>query len=191
MKLDNTKNYFVTAIGTDSGKSYVSTYLCETFGFDYWKPIQSGPPRDTETVQKSLKRTDVHFFQEQYILKTPMSPHEAANIDGVTVDIKNFTLPSSEKGIIVEGAGGVMVPINDSQTITDLILTLNIPVILVVNFYLGSINHTLLTIEYLKQRNVTIAGIIYNGDPTPSSIDIINKIGNIPVLGHIPQATND
>lgn len=191
MKLDNTKNYFVTAIGTDSGKSYVSTYLCETFGFNYWKPIQSGPPRDTDTVQKSIKRKDLTFFPEQYILKTPMSPHESANIDKVTLDLGNFVLPSSEKGIIVEGAGGVMVPLNNTETITDLILKLNIPVILVVNFYLGSINHTLLTIEYLKQKNVMIEGIIYNGTPTPSSIDIINKIGNIPVLGHIPQEINN
>lgn len=190
MKLDNTKNYFVTAIGTDSGKTFVCSYLCEKFGFDYWKPIQSGPPRDTETVQKSLTRTDTQFFPEQYVLKTPMSPHEAANIDDVTINLDNFQVPHSDKGIIIEGAGGVMVPLNDTETITDLILKLEIPVIIVVNFYLGSINHTLLTIEYLKQKNVTIEGIIYNGTPTPSSIDIINKIGKIPVLGHIPQANN-
>ena len=188
MKLDKTKNYFVTAIGTDSGKSFVSTYLCETFGFNYWKPIQAGTEEtDTNTLKSNLKRQDITFFPETYSLKTPMSPHEAAKIDGVTIDLEEFNLPKSEKGIIIEGAGGVLVPINDKETLSDLIKKLNVPVILVVNFYLGSINHTLLTISHLISQKIPIEGIIYNGTPTLSSVDIINKTYNIPVIGYTTQ----
>ncbi len=163
--------YFVSAIGTDSGKTLVSAILCEALGADYWKPVQSGMPRDTETVQQ-LVSAPLHFYQERYLLNTPASPHASAEIDGVNIKLSDFELPESEK-LVVEGAGGLLVPLNNDDLIIDLIAQLNLPLILVSNLYLGSINHTLLSAKVLKQYGIPVAGIIFNGEPNPSSEAVI------------------
>ncbi|HEU5146998.1 MAG TPA: dethiobiotin synthase [Chryseosolibacter sp.] len=166
-------NYFITAIGTDSGKTLVSAILCEAFSADYWKPVQSGLPRDTDTVRELISNTRTVFHPEQYLLKTPVSPHAAARIDGVQITLDAFSIPVTTNSLIVEGAGGCMVPLNDNDLVIDLIVRLGMPVILVSNHYLGSINHTLLTVEALEKRNVQIKGIIFNGETNPETEGII------------------
>ncbi|MEQ8808331.1 MAG: dethiobiotin synthase, partial [Imperialibacter sp.] len=150
--------YFVTAIGTDSGKTLVSAIVCEALHADYWKPIQAGMPRDTDTVQSLVSNEKTQFHPEAYLLNTPASPHAAAKADGVEISLTKVKLPKTDNCLIIEGAGGLMVPLNDYDFIGDLIIELKAEVILVANLYLGSINHTLLSAEYLKAHKVPVAG---------------------------------
>ncbi len=166
-------NYFVTAIGTDSGKTLVSAILCEALQADYWKPVQSGLPRDTETVSSLVTNPTTVFHPERFLLTTPVSPHAAAKADGVTIELDAFHLPESANTLVVEGAGGCLVPLSDQHLIIDLIAHLNLETILVSNLYLGSINHTLLTFEALKKRNLPVRGIVFNGDANEESERII------------------
>ena len=168
-----TENYFVTAIGTDSGKTLVSAILVEALQGDYWKPIQAGYPRDTETVQSLVTNRKSYFHSEAYLVNTPASPHASAKIDGVNIRKESICLPKTDNSLVIEGAGGVLVPINDKDTIIDLISQLHSQVILVSNLYLGSINHTLLTVEALKARNLEVRGIIFNGPENQESERII------------------
>ncbi|GAA4840922.1 dethiobiotin synthase [Algivirga pacifica] len=176
---------FVTAIHTDSGKTLCSAILTEALQADYWKPVQSGYPRDTESVKELVSNTTSTFYPEQYLLTEPMSPHASARIDGVTIDLDQITLPDANN-LVVEGAGGLMVPLNDEEYIVDLIEKLQIPVILISNLYLGSINHSLLSINELKRRNIPVAGIIFNGDSNPESERIIEAHSGYPVLLRVP-----
>lgn len=176
------KNYFVTAIHTDSGKTLVSSILCESLGYNYWKPVQSGLPTDTTTVKSLVSRTDISFFPEQYKLKLPASPHAAAESEGVEISLDDFNLPESSKPVIVEGAGGIMVPINPTHFMIDLVEKLNLEIILVSNLYLGSINHTLLSWEYLKSKNLPVKGIVFNGPSNAASEAIILHHTNLKVL---------
>jgi dethiobiotin synthetase len=179
-------NYFITAIGTDSGKTLISAIFTEMAGCGYWKPIQAGFPRDTETVQELVSNERCHFYKEQYLLQTPASPHFAAALDNVQIRVEDVVLPTDDI-LVIEGAGGLLVPINDEEVIADLIPALNAQVILVSNLYLGSINHTLLTVEELKRRNLKVKGIIFNGPSNPASEDIILKKSGYACLLKIPQ----
>ena len=165
--------YFVTAIGTDSGKTLACAILCEAFGADYWKPIQAGRPRDTDSVRELVSNGKTRFHPERYFLKTPASPHAAARLEGISIELKAFTLPPTKNTLVIEGAGGCLVPLNDQDFVIDLIARLGAEVILVSNLYLGSINHTLLTVEALKKRNLPIRGVIFNGQPNEESENII------------------
>lgn len=166
------KNIFVTAIGTDCGKTLVSAILCEALGADYWKPVQSGLPRDSDTVKSLVTNPDISIHPEQYLLKTPASPHAAAKIDNVLIDLKKFVAPKPS-GLVIEGAGGCLVPLNDNDFVIDIASRLHCDVVLVSNLYLGSINHTLLTAEALQKRQLNVAGIIFNGPTNPESERII------------------
>ncbi|MEQ9097711.1 MAG: dethiobiotin synthase [Imperialibacter sp.] len=179
--------YFVTAIGTDSGKTLVSAIVCEALHADYWKPIQAGMPRDTDTVQSLVSNEKTQFHPEAYLLNTPASPHAAAKADGVEISLTKVKLPKTDNCLIIEGAGGLMVPLNDYDFIGDLIIEVKAEVILVANLYLGSINHTLLSAEYLKAHKVPVAGIIFNGPTNPESEHIIKAKTGWPVLLHIHQ----
>ena len=179
-------NYFITAIGTDSGKTLVSAIITEMARCGYWKPIQAGFPRDTETVQELVSHERCHFHKEQFLLQTPASPHYAAAQDNVQIKVEDLVLPT-EDILVIEGAGGLLVPINDEEVIADMIPVLNAQVILVSNLYLGSINHTLLTVEELKRRNLEVKGIIFNGPSNPASEEIILKRSGYPCLLRIPQ----
>lgn len=163
-------NYFVTGIDTDSGKTLVSGILCKALGYDYWKPIQAGVPKDSDTVISLLPETTIH--PEKYLLKTPASPHAAAKIDNLKIDLNSFEAPKSS-GIIIEGAGGCLVPLNDSDFVIDLVPRLSASIILVSDLYLGSINHTLLSAHLLKTRGYPVKGIIFNGKSNPESERII------------------
>jgi dethiobiotin synthetase len=180
-------NYFVTAIGTDSGKTLASAILCEAFHYDYWKPVQSGLPRDSDTIQQLVSNSKTHIHPETYLLKTPASPHAAAKIDGVEILLDNFILPKTSNKIIIEGAGGCLVPLNTKHFVVDLVSYLKCEVIVVANLYLGSINHTLLTIEALQKRNLPIKGIIFNGVENIESQGIILHYAKLKPLLHISQ----
>ncbi|MEO1049963.1 MAG: adenosylmethionine--8-amino-7-oxononanoate transaminase [Bacteroidota bacterium] len=180
-------NYFITAIGTDSGKTVISAIVAEALGADYWKPVQSGTPTDTETIKGLISSPDIQFHPERHRLKTPASPHAAAKIDRVNIKLTDFELPETPRPLVVEGAGGVMVPLNDHDLVIDLADVLNLEIILVSNLYLGSINHTLLTITFLKERGYKIKGIIFNGEPNPESEDIILKHAKLPCLLRVKQ----
>jgi dethiobiotin synthetase len=180
-------NLFVTAIGTDSGKTIVSSIFCEAFQCDYWKPIQAGLPRDSDTIRELITNKKTQIHPERYLLQTPASPHAAAKIDGVQLSVSDFTLPVSSRSIIVEGAGGLLVPINDQEFVIDIITHLQVDVILVCNLYLGSINHSLLSFEAIKRRNIKVKAIIFNGEPNAESERIITLHAGIPSLIHIQQ----
>jgi dethiobiotin synthetase len=175
-------NYFVTAIGTDSGKTLVSAILCEALQADYWKPVQAGLPRDTDTVKKLVSNNKSIFHREQYLLKTPASPHAAAKAEQGHIELSTFKLPHTGNPLIIEGAGGCLVPLNDDDLMTDLMALFQAPLILVSNHYLGSINHTLLTIEALKKRNLLIEGVIFNGETNDESERIILRHARLKCL---------
>lgn len=166
-------NYFVTGIDTDSGKTVVSAILCTALTADYWKPIQAGAPPDRDEVMKLVGGTSTRFHPERYILRTPASPHAAAKIDGVQISLEDFNLPGTKRDLIVEGAGGCLVPINDRDFVIDLATRFPCEVILVADLYLGSINHTLLTVHELQRRQLNVKGIIFNGPANSESERII------------------
>lgn len=176
-------NYFITAIGTDSGKSLFSAIICEALEADYWKPIQAGYPRDTDYVGGLLSNLKSDLIPEKYVLNTPASPHFAAEVDQVNLEVIDFNIPKTDnENLIIEGAGGVLVPINEKEFVIDFAQQWNVPVILVANLYLGSINHTLLTINELKRREINVKGIVFNGPSNPASEDIILKYSGYPCL---------
>ncbi len=151
-------NYFITAINTDSGKTLISAILCEALQADYWKPVQAGFPTDSDTLHTLAP--DITIHPEGYRLQMPASPHAAARAEGITITRAGFTLPETSRDLVIEGAGGCLVPLNDTDFVIDLATWFSAKVILVSNLYLGSINHTLLTYEALRARNLTPAGIM-------------------------------
>ena len=183
------KPLFVTGIGTGIGKTIVSAVLVEKLKADYWKPIQSGDldKSDSLSVQSLISNTVTKIHPESYRLSQPFSPHKSAAIDGITIDPYTISLPETNNALIVEGAGGLMVPLNSEFLIIDLIKKLNIEVVLVSQNYLGSINHTLLSIYALKHCDIPIRGIIFNGNEDISSKDFILKNSGLQLLGNIPE----
>jgi len=183
------KPIFITGIGTGIGKTIISAILVEKLKADYWKPVQSGDLDDSDTIKvKSLVSNSTSiFYPEAYQLTQPFSPHKSAAIDGITIDPTKFALPETNNTLIIEGAGGLMVPLNNEFLMIDLIKQLNAEVILVSQNYLGSINHTLLSAFALKQYNIAVKGIIFNGTKDIYSKEYILDYTGIKLLGHIPQ----
>lgn len=190
--MKNKVDYFITGIDTNVGKTITSAILVEALQADYWKPVQAGDLEnsDTKTVQQLISNSQSHFFPETYRLNTPASPHYAAELDGIEIDFEKFQLPKTNNNLIVEGAGGLFVPLNKKYLVIDLIQTLKIPVILVAKTYLGSINHTLLSIDALQRRNIPIAGIFFNGKIEKSSTKFILEYTKIRYLGNLPWFEN-
>ncbi len=180
-------NYFVSAIGTDSGKTLVSAIIVEALKADYWKPVQAGEPGDTETVQELVTNDITTFHPETHRLKLPASPHAAAKYEHKGITLEDFEVPETTNDLIIEGAGGLLVPLNDRDFVIGIAQTLKTPVILVANLYLGSINHTLLSIDYLKRHNIPVKGIIFNGESNFESERIIEKHSGYPVLLRLPK----
>ena len=182
------QTYFITGISTEVGKTIVSAIVTQALQADYWKPVQAGELEhsDTHKVQQLVSNIKTKFHASAFNLKTPMSPHAAAKIDGVNLSVKKIKRPKVQNNLVIEGAGGLLVPLNDTQTVIDLILPLD-KVIVVSRHYLGSINHTLLTIEALKLRGIPVFGIIFSGAKHPSTESIITKMSGVPVLGRIDQ----
>jgi dethiobiotin synthetase len=183
-------NFFVTGIDTDSGKTLVSAILCEALKADYWKPVQAGLPRDSETVQHLLTNKISRIHPEAYLLKTPVSPHASAKIDGVSISLDRIQVPKTPNSLVTEGAGGCLVPLNDRDFVIDLVNLCKAEVILVADLYLGSINHTLLTVEALRKRTLPVRGIIFNGPPNPESERIILHHTQLPLLLHVEREEN-
>lgn len=185
-------NYFVTGIGTGIGKTLVSSILTEKLNADYWKPIQAGDldVSDSLTVQNLLTNTKTVIHPERYRLNTPASPHYAAKLDGIEINLNDFTLPQTENNLIIEGAGGIMVPLNEKELLLDLIIKLDVAVILISQNYLGSINHTLLSVNLLKQHHIKIKGIIFNGDENTETQRYILQYTGCKFLGHIPTISS-
>ncbi len=180
-------SYFITGIGTDVGKTVAAAIVVKALAADYWKPVQSGlQETDRGTLQALLPDYEHTFHQEAYRLKTPMSPHKAAQIDGVMVQLDQIERPQTTNHLVIEGAGGLLVPLNDKHTIADLIQPQD-KIILVSAGYLGSINHTLLSVEFLKARGLSCAGILYNHVELDGTIEIIEKMTGIPTIGHIDK----
>ncbi|MFP9097641.1 dethiobiotin synthase [Flavobacterium sp. RHBU_24] len=178
---------FITGIGTDVGKTIAAAIITQALEADYWKPIQAGDldNSDTRKVQRYVNNARTVFYPNSYALNTPASPHHAAALDGVTIMPGNIVEPeTTNEHLVIEGAGGIYVPINDTQTIADIIQP-DYKVIIVSRHYLGSINHTLLTVEAIKSRGLTIAGIIFNGDENKATEEIILKMTGLSVIGRI------
>lgn len=183
------KGFFVTGIGTDIGKTVVSAVLVEALKADYWKPVQSGGLEYTDSDfvrEHTLHPGNIH--PEVYCFRTPVSPHLAAEVEGQSIVLEEIKPIKSNNYLIVEGAGGLMVPLTDKILIKDLIKVLQLPVIVVSKNYLGSINHTLLTLEALKHADISVAGIIFNGEPNPDSESYIQQYTRVPVLGRVEKA---
>src|SRR5665647_1125702 len=180
--------FFVTGIGTGIGKTVVSAVITEALNADYWKPIQCGNQDFTDS--DFIKEFTIHhqtIHAEEYSFPDPVSPHLASKLNNKLIDIQYIKPGRSNNVLIIEGAGGVMVPISDNLLIKDLIIKLQLPVIVVSMNYLGSINHTLLTIQSLQQQNIQLAGIIFNGEPDIESENYILNYTRIKLLGKIPK----
>lgn len=183
------KHVFITGIGTEVGKTVASAIVTEALQADYFKPIQAGDLEnsDTHKVERLVSNSVTKFHPNAFALKTPMSPHAAAEIDQVQIKAEEVKRPTTTNDyLVIEGAGGLLVPINSTQTIADLIQQED-KIIVVSRHYLGSINHTLLTIEALKSRGLTCAGIIFSGEEHPTTESIIEEMAQVPILGRIDQ----
>lgn len=168
---------FITGIGTDVGKTITSAIVTQALEADYWKPIQAGDldNSDSHKIKRYISNDKTIIHENSYKLNTPASPHLAAAIDKIAIELKNIIEPKTENHLVIEAAGGILVPLNDNETIIDLIKN-EYKVIVVSRHYLGSINHTLLTLEALKSRNIAVAGIVFSGDENkPSEEIILNK----------------
>lgn len=180
--------YFITGIGTEIGKTIISAILVEAIEADYWKPIQAGELEysDTDKVKTLISNSKSTFHPESYRLKTAMSPHAAAQREQINIELEKCKVPQTTSPLIIEGAGGLLVPINAKDCIIDLIIQTKAEVILVSQHYLGSINHTLLSIEALQERQIPIKGIIFNGSENKDTESIILSQSGISYLGRIP-----
>jgi dethiobiotin synthetase len=179
---------FVTGIGTDVGKTIASSIITESLEADYWKPIQAGDldNSDSHKIKLYISNDKTIIHPNGYKLNTPASPHYAAELDGVTIDLNKIVEPQTKNNLVVEGAGGVFVPINNTDCVIDLIKP-DYKVIVVSRHYLGSINHTLLTIEALQNRKIKVAGIIFSGEENKATESIILSKTGIKCIGRIEQ----
>nr|WP_294935045.1 dethiobiotin synthase [uncultured Flavobacterium sp.] len=177
---------FITGIGTDVGKTIAAAIVVQALEADYWKPIQAGDLESSDTlkVKARIDNKKSHFFPNSYALNTPASPHLAAELDGITIDITKIQEPKTKNHLVIEGAGGVFVPLNATECVIDIIQP-DYKVIVVSRHYLGSINHTLLTVEALRNRKLVIAGIIFNGDENKASEEIILSKTGLTMIGRI------
>ena len=181
------KPIFVTGIGTGVGKTIASAVIVESLRADYWKPIQSGDldHTDTDRVKSLISNKDSIFHAEAYRFNQPYSPHKSAALDNNIIDLNNIELPRTNNCLVIEGAGGLMVPLNDRDLMIDLIKKFDAEVVLVSQNYLGSINHTLMSAEILHHRGIKVRNIVFCGEPDLSTQDIISKHFQIEHL-HIP-----
>ena len=179
-------SFFLTGTDTEVGKTVICAWLMVHYKCHYWKPIQSGMDSpDTKTIQKITGFDNSFFFPPVYELQQPLSPHESAKRDGIKVELANFLLPRKEMKVIVEGAGGILVPINERYFIVDIIKKLKLPILLVARSGLGTINHTLLTVSELKKRNLPLLGIILNGKRNQSNKEAVEKYSGVSVVSEL------
>lgn len=180
---------FVTGISTEVGKTIASAIITEALEADYWKPIQAGDldTSDSHKVAGLISNTTTEIHKSSYELNTPMSPHAAADIDGVHIDLRKIVPPKTENHLVIEGAGGLLVPLNNDDTILDIIMP-NYKVVVVSRHYLGSINHTLLTVNWLTQKGYDVS-LIFSGDENPTTEEIILHKTGVSLIGRIEEET--
>lgn len=185
----NKQTLIVAGIGTEIGKTVASAVLVEALQADYWKPIQSGglDDSDTDVVHRLISNSTSTFHPEAYRLTQPLSPHAAADIDGITIELDKLTAPKTQNRLIIELAGGLMVPLNSHDLTIDFVQKLGFPVVLVSRNYLGSINHTLLSVDACRSRHIPLLGILFNGPTVPASETFILNYTGLPCLGRIGQ----
>ena len=176
---------FVTGTGTEVGKTVVSAALVSALGADYWKPVQTGDDSDTDIVARLAAPGPGRTHVSAHVYQAPLSPHEAARLEGAAISLEDFVLPETDRPLVVEGAGGVLVPLNDRDTMADLMSRLGLPSVLVALSGLGTINHTLLSLEALKARDIPVLGVIMNGEPNAANADAVRTFGGVPVLFEI------
>lgn len=178
---------FVTGTDTGVGKTVACAWLARHWGADYWKPIQSGTVegRDADTVARLAGLAPERIHPSAVELAAPLSPDAAARLEGRRIDLADFHLPATPRPLVVEGAGGVLVPLNERDMMAHLIIRLGLPVVVVARTGLGTINHSLLTLEALRCRTVEIAGIVLVGPPQPATRDAILAFGGVRLLGEI------
>lgn len=177
------KGFFVTGTDTGVGKTLVSLSLCLYFKASYWKPIQTGQPSDTDFIRQFLPDDKIH--PSAYALKAPLSPNQAAEEENIKINLKKISIPQNPF-LIAEGIGGVCVPLNNEDNVMDLMKLVGLPLIVVARSGLGTLNHSLLTLEALKARNFKIAGVILSGPRNDVNKRDIEKWSGIPVLLEIP-----
>lgn len=181
------KKLFVTGISTEVGKTVAAAIITESLNADYWKPVQAGDlnSSDSHKITQLISNSTTVIHPNSYALNTPMSPHAAAEIDGISIDLKQIKEPKTKRDLVIEGAGGLLVPLNDKETILDIIQP-NYKVVVVSRHYLGSINHTLMTLKLLQQKGFEV-GLIYSGDEHPTTEVVIEKMSGVKVLGRIEE----
>jgi dethiobiotin synthetase len=179
---------FITGISTDVGKTIASAILTEALEADYWKPVQAGDlaHSDSHKILSYISNDQSVIHENSYKLNTPASPHLAAEIDRITIDLKNIKEPKTKNHLVVEGAGGVLVPLNTNDFVIDLVQP-DYKIIIVSRHYLGSINHTLLTIEAIKNRGLSIAGIIFSGNENKATESLILNYSKLKFIGRINE----
>lgn len=178
---------FITGSDTDVGKTLACAWVMLHSPARYWKPVQAGlEETDEGTIRALTGASDDRIVPTTYSLPDPLSPHEAARRAGVRIDMEDFVLPDEPGPLIVEGAGGLLVPLNEKALMIDLIEKLGLPAILVCRTTLGTINHSLLSLEALRARNVPVAGVILSGPDIPHNRSAIETYGRVRIIGHIP-----
>jgi dethiobiotin synthetase len=182
------QGFFVTGTDTDVGKTVVSAWLLIHLDALYWKPVQAGaePETDAIIVRRLAQISHDRILPEAYVLPEAIAPHEAARRAGITIDMAKLEAPATDRLLIVEGAGGLLVPLTDTDYVIDLAAELHLPVILVARSTLGTINHTLLSIEALRRRGLPLAGVVVNGPETPHNRTAIERSGEVNVIAEIP-----
>lgn len=184
------RQFAITGIGTDVGKTVVSAILAESLQAVYWKPVQAGDLKNSDSIKVGELTRNVSVLPEGFRLTEPMSPHAAAKLDNIRITEEELKLPIVDGNLIVEGAGGLLVPFNeDGLLFADLIQRWRLPVIVVSKHYLGSINHTLMTLEILYKRGVKVEGLIFVGDENKETENIISTITGVKTIARIPLTT--
>ncbi|KIL98355.1 Dethiobiotin synthetase [Paramagnetospirillum magnetotacticum MS-1] len=179
------RGVFVTGTDTDVGKTLVSAWLAQHWRADYWKPIQTGSAQGTDFGSVAALAPAAHIHPSAVVLPAPLSPHEAARRENTRIDLSALVLPQTSAPLVVEGAGGVMVPINEAALMIDLMARLALPTIVVARSGLGTINHTLMTLEILRRRRVPLLGVVMNGQKNPANRQAIEHFGGVRVLAEI------
>ena len=181
------KRIFVTGISTEVGKTIASAIIVEALQADYWKPVQAGDLdiSDSHKIAELISNDVTVIHPNSYALTQPMSPHAAAELDGVKIELSNIALPETSNHLVIEGAGGLLVPLNDYHTILDLIDP-SFKVIVVSRHYLGSINHSLLTIKLLQQEGFDVS-VLFSGEENKATESIITQMTGVRVIGRINE----
>ena len=177
---------FITGTGTGIGKTMVAAWLVRSWQAEYWKPVHSGTAEgwDAEVIRRVAPAAAIH--PSRYALAAPLSPDQAAALEGVSIRLDDFQLPATSRPLVVEGAGGVLVPLGRRHLMIDLMRRLGLPVLLVASGGLGTINHSLLSLEALRRRRLNIAGVIISGMAEEANLKAIERLGRVRVVGRLP-----